>query len=225
MSYSESEVLKHLPEVSSFPRFSGAGEYDCMEPIDYIEELSIDVPSIPDYWITSRLNKAFEGHASIWYAKMKEINYRRNWPCWKSQIIQKYSLGTWIWQKTIQTRRKGGRSGKKEKFLSQLWFNRRLCKQLSKGKEKSLYLEKVPAEEFPTEDSASDSMGDAIREHYDDDQDLREELLVEYTEETQLEIQDIQFEAGMPPDTANKNLCKYTQDAQTFLVTPTKGMA
>ncbi|MBW0580312.1 hypothetical protein O181_120027 [Austropuccinia psidii MF-1] len=29
----------------------------------------------------------------------------------------------------------------------------------------------------------------------------------------------------MPQDTANKNLCKNTQDAQTFLVTPTKGMA
>ncbi|MBW0476072.1 hypothetical protein O181_015787 [Austropuccinia psidii MF-1] len=29
----------------------------------------------------------------------------------------------------------------------------------------------------------------------------------------------------MPHDTANKNLCKHTQDAQTFLVTPTKGMA
>ncbi|MBW0577562.1 hypothetical protein O181_117277 [Austropuccinia psidii MF-1] len=29
----------------------------------------------------------------------------------------------------------------------------------------------------------------------------------------------------MPQDTANKNLCKCTQDAHTFLVTPTKGMA
>ncbi|MBW0469169.1 hypothetical protein O181_008884 [Austropuccinia psidii MF-1] len=29
----------------------------------------------------------------------------------------------------------------------------------------------------------------------------------------------------MPQDTANENLCKHTQDAQTFLVTPTKGMA
>ncbi|MBW0478561.1 hypothetical protein O181_018276 [Austropuccinia psidii MF-1] len=28
----------------------------------------------------------------------------------------------------------------------------------------------------------------------------------------------------MPQDTANKNLCKHTQDAQTFLVTSTKGM-
>ncbi|MBW0466456.1 hypothetical protein O181_006171 [Austropuccinia psidii MF-1] len=29
----------------------------------------------------------------------------------------------------------------------------------------------------------------------------------------------------MPQDTENVNLCKHTQDAQTFLVTPTKGMA
>ncbi|MBW0543330.1 hypothetical protein O181_083045 [Austropuccinia psidii MF-1] len=29
----------------------------------------------------------------------------------------------------------------------------------------------------------------------------------------------------MLQDTANKNLCKHTQDAQTYLVTPTKGMA
>ncbi|MBW0473005.1 hypothetical protein O181_012720 [Austropuccinia psidii MF-1] len=28
----------------------------------------------------------------------------------------------------------------------------------------------------------------------------------------------------MPQDTSNKNLCKHTQDAQAFLVTPTKGM-
>ncbi|MBW0540818.1 hypothetical protein O181_080533 [Austropuccinia psidii MF-1] len=68
-------------------------------------------------------------------------------------------------------------------------------------------------------------MGDAIRDLSDDDQDPREEFLVEYQEETSLEIQDIQLEAGMPQDTANKNLCKHTQDAQTFLVTPTKGMA
>ncbi|MBW0491527.1 hypothetical protein O181_031242 [Austropuccinia psidii MF-1] len=68
-------------------------------------------------------------------------------------------------------------------------------------------------------------MGDAIRELYDDDQDSSEEPLVECQEETPVEIQDIQFKAGMPQDTANKDLCKHTQDAQTFLVTPTRGMA
>ncbi|MBW0544481.1 hypothetical protein O181_084196 [Austropuccinia psidii MF-1] len=32
---------------------------------------------------------------------MKEINGRRSWPWWKSQIIQRYSNGTWIWKKTM----------------------------------------------------------------------------------------------------------------------------
>ncbi|MBW0496133.1 hypothetical protein O181_035848 [Austropuccinia psidii MF-1] len=68
-------------------------------------------------------------------------------------------------------------------------------------------------------------MGDAIREKSDDDQDPREEFLVEYQEDTPLEIQDIQLEAGMPQDTANKNLFKHTQDAHIFLVTPAKGRA
>ncbi|MBW0561191.1 hypothetical protein O181_100906 [Austropuccinia psidii MF-1] len=72
-----------------------------MELIDYIDGLFIDVPSIPDYWITSRLNTEFKGHASIWYTEMKEIHFRRNWPWWKIQILQKYRNGTWIWQKTM----------------------------------------------------------------------------------------------------------------------------
>ncbi|MBW0551215.1 hypothetical protein O181_090930, partial [Austropuccinia psidii MF-1] len=94
-----------------------------------------------------------------------------------------------------------------------------------KAKKTFYSFEKVPEEESPTEDSESDSMGDAIREPSDDDQDQKEEFLVEYQEEPPLEIQDIKLEAGIPQDTANKNLCKYTQDAQTFLVTPTKVMA
>ncbi|MBW0511782.1 hypothetical protein O181_051497 [Austropuccinia psidii MF-1] len=71
-----------------------------MELRDYIDGLFIDVPSIPDYWITARLNTVFKGNASIWYTEMKEMHGRRNWPWWKSQIIQKYSNETWIWQKT-----------------------------------------------------------------------------------------------------------------------------
>ncbi|MBW0468560.1 hypothetical protein O181_008275, partial [Austropuccinia psidii MF-1] len=91
MSYSEKKALKQLLEASSRPKFSVTGEYDHMELIDYIYGILIDVPSIPDYWITARLNTAFEGHASIWYTEMKEVHGRRNWPWWKSQIIQKYS--------------------------------------------------------------------------------------------------------------------------------------
>ncbi|MBW0479713.1 hypothetical protein O181_019428 [Austropuccinia psidii MF-1] len=94
-----------------------------------------------------------------------------------------------------------------------------------KAKKKVYAIENVPEEESPKEDSESDSMGDSIRGQSDEEQDPRVEFLVEYQEETPLEIQDIQLEAGMPQDTANKNLCKHTQDAQTFLFTPTKGMA
>ncbi|MBW0475899.1 hypothetical protein O181_015614 [Austropuccinia psidii MF-1] len=86
-------------------------------------------------------------------------------------------------------------------------------------------IEQVPDEESQTEDSELDSMCDAIREQSDYDQDPREELLVEYQDKTQLETEDIQLEAGIPQDTEKKNLCKQTQNAQTFLAAPTKGMA
>ncbi|MBW0561413.1 hypothetical protein O181_101128 [Austropuccinia psidii MF-1] len=64
---------------------------------------------------------------------------------------------------------------------------------------KTVYaIEKVPEEESPTEDSKSDSMGDAISKPSDDDQYPREDFLVGYQDETPLKIQDIQLEAGMP---------------------------
>ncbi|MBW0461994.1 hypothetical protein O181_001709 [Austropuccinia psidii MF-1] len=94
----------------------------------------------------------------------------------------------------------------------------------SKAKKKVYAIEKVPEEESSTEDSELDSMGDSIREQSDEDQAPREELLGEYQEETQLEIQEVQLEAGMPQYTAKK-ACLNTQDAQKFLVTSTKGMA
>ncbi|MBW0463438.1 hypothetical protein O181_003153 [Austropuccinia psidii MF-1] len=80
MSYSEKEALKQLPEVSCWPKFSGTVEYGHIELIDYINGLFIDVPSIPDYWITGRLNTAFKGNASMWFKEMKEIHGRRIWP-------------------------------------------------------------------------------------------------------------------------------------------------
>ncbi|MBW0563814.1 hypothetical protein O181_103529 [Austropuccinia psidii MF-1] len=93
------------------------------------------------------------------------------------------------------------------------------------SKKKVYSIEQVPEEESPTEDSESYSMGNTIREKCDEDQDPREEFIVEYQEETQLEIQDIKLEPGMPQDTENKNICKHTQYSQRFLVKPTKLMA
>ncbi|MBW0543286.1 hypothetical protein O181_083001 [Austropuccinia psidii MF-1] len=321
MSYSEKEPLKQLPEASSWPKFSETGEYDQMELIDYIDGLFIDKLSIPDYWITARLNTAFKGHASMWYTEMKENHGRRNWPLCKSQIFQKYSNGTWIWKKTmsfekdkysvdkypyecclrqskrlkaidpqmrnhklltkmpgelehavrfrcnqnctldemsntLQGVRKRTNIGKftpyrrssfKEKQPFRVEFEDKPKERVAevpkkknschncgstdhyanncpKAKKNVYAIEKVPEEESPTQNADSDSMGDAIREQSDEEKDPREEFLVEYKDESPLEIQDIQLEEGMPQDTANKNLCKHTQDAQKFLVTPTKGM-
>ncbi|MBW0488834.1 hypothetical protein O181_028549 [Austropuccinia psidii MF-1] len=86
-----------------------------------------------------------------------------------------------------------------------------------KSKKKVYSIEQVPEEESPTEDFESDSMGD--------NQDPKEELLVEYQEETQLEIHGVQFKSGMPQHNAKKDLYKQTQDSQTFLVTQSKEMA
>ncbi|MBW0526482.1 hypothetical protein O181_066197 [Austropuccinia psidii MF-1] len=305
MSYFEKEALKQLPEASSWPKFSGTGEYDHMELIHFIDGLFIYLPSITDYWINARINTALRGHASLWYTEMKEIHGRRNWPWWKSQIILKYRNGTWIWQKTmsfknnkysvdkdpyewclrqskrlkaidlqmntqirnhkilkkmpgelekIRKRTNVGKyspyksSGfrekqpfrielkykptervaevtKKKNYFHNCGSTDHYSNNCPKAKKKVYTIEKVPEEESPIEDSESDSMGDAIREQSDEEQDPRKEFLVEYQEETPLEIKEIQLEAGMPQDTANKNLCKHTQDAQTLLVTPTKGMA
>ncbi|MBW0527764.1 hypothetical protein O181_067479 [Austropuccinia psidii MF-1] len=61
MSYSGKEALKQVYEAPSWPKFLGTGEHDHMELIDYIDGLFIDVTTIPDYWITARLNTAFNG--------------------------------------------------------------------------------------------------------------------------------------------------------------------
>ncbi|MBW0581919.1 hypothetical protein O181_121634 [Austropuccinia psidii MF-1] len=114
---------------------------------------------------------------------------------------------------------------KKKSFCHNCGSTDHFSNNCPKAKKKDYAIENIQEEESPTEDSESDSMGDAIREKYDVEQHPREEFLVKYQEETPLEIQDIQLEAGIPQETENKNLCKHTQDAETFLVTSTQGMA
>ncbi|MBW0477354.1 hypothetical protein O181_017069 [Austropuccinia psidii MF-1] len=178
MSYSEGEALKQLPEASSSPKFSGTGEYDQMELIDYIDRIFINVPSIPDYWMTARLNTAFKGNASIW-VELKEKRTER-----LAEVA------------------------KKNNSFHDCGSTDLFANNCPKAKEKVYVIEKVPEEESPTEDSESDSMSDAIREKSDEDQEPIEEFIVEYQEETQIEIQDIQLEAGMPQDTENKTCVK-----------------
>ncbi|MBW0550516.1 hypothetical protein O181_090231, partial [Austropuccinia psidii MF-1] len=92
------------------------------------------------------------------------------------------------------------------------------------AKKKFYAFEKVPEDESPTEDSKSDSIGDAIGQQSDEEKNPREEFLVEYQKETPLEIQDIQLEQACHKTLPIKT-CANIQDPQTFLVTPTKEMA
>ncbi|MBW0481365.1 hypothetical protein O181_021080 [Austropuccinia psidii MF-1] len=176
LTSSKKGALKQLPDASSWPKFSGVGEYDHMELNDYIDRLFIDLPSIPDYWITAILSTAFKGDASIWVeikdkpkARVEELTKNKP-PCHNFGSTDDYSNNS------------------------------------SKGKKKVYAIEQVPEEEYPTEDSESDAMGYAIREHSDDDQDPREEFLVKYQEAKQLENEDIKLKAGMPQYSANKDL-------------------
>ncbi|MBW0527103.1 hypothetical protein O181_066818 [Austropuccinia psidii MF-1] len=113
----------------------------------------------------------------------------------------------------------------KEKKPFRVYFKDKAQKRVEEVTKKENPCHNFPKEEHSTEDSDSDSMGDAIREPSYDYQGSKEKFLVEYQEEERLKIQEIQLEAGIPQDTRNENLCKHTQDAQKFLVTPTKGMA
>ncbi|MBW0470585.1 hypothetical protein O181_010300 [Austropuccinia psidii MF-1] len=135
-----------------------------------------------------------------------------------------------VWKRTNIGKNHQFRSSSfKEKQLFRVYFKdkpkEKMAENCLKEKKKVYALEKVPEKESPIVDITSDSVGDAIRGQSDDDQDPREESLVEYQEETQIEIQDLHLEAGIPQDTENENFCKHSQDAQTFLVTPSKGMA
>ncbi|MBW0484516.1 hypothetical protein O181_024231 [Austropuccinia psidii MF-1] len=250
ISYSEKEALKQLFEASSWPKFSGTGEYDHMELIHYIDGLLIDVPSISDYWITARLNTEFKGHANEELQIPRELEHAVKCICnhnctlddisntlqdvRKRTNIGKYALYKSSGFKEKQPFRVEFKDNHKER-VAEVAKKKNSCHNCGstdhysnncpKAKKKVYATEKVPEEESPMEESDSDSMGDAIRKQSDEEQDPRDKSLVEYQEETPLEIQGIQLEAGMPQGTSNKNLCKPTQDAQTCLVTSTKGMA
>ncbi|MBW0516442.1 hypothetical protein O181_056157 [Austropuccinia psidii MF-1] len=75
---------------------------------------------------------------------------------------------------------------KKKHFCHNCGSTDHYANNCSKAITKVYAIEQVPEEESPKEDSESDAMGDAIRGHSDDDQDPKEEFLVEYQEETQL---------------------------------------
>ncbi|MBW0504813.1 hypothetical protein O181_044528 [Austropuccinia psidii MF-1] len=223
MTYSRTEALKKLPEASSWPKFSCVGEYDHMELIYYIARLFIHVPSIPEYWIIARINTALKEDAVIWYIEMKkkprqkklcmveesnnpEVQYctfqdvrnRANkWKCSPyegSSFREKQPLK--VDNKDKPRKKVTDVPNKKNSY--HIYGSKDYYTNNCPNAKKEIYaIEKVPEEEAQGEYSESDSMGNAIRAKSDDNQDPIEEFLVEFKEEAQLEIQEIQLEEGL----------------------------
>ncbi|MBW0549763.1 hypothetical protein O181_089478 [Austropuccinia psidii MF-1] len=177
MSYLEKEALKGLPKAFIWYKFSGTGEYDHMELIDYIDGLFIDVPSIPDYWITARRNKAFKGHANeiantLQYVR-KRINIRKYTPYKSSGLKEKQPFRVEFKHKP---RERVAEVEKKKYSGNNFGSTYHYANSCPKAKKRVYAIKKVPEEESPTEDLDSDAMGDAIREQSDEDQDPRGNL-------------------------------------------------
>ncbi|MBW0507294.1 hypothetical protein O181_047009 [Austropuccinia psidii MF-1] len=189
MSYSGKEALRQHPEASSWPKFSGTGEYDHIELIDYIDGLFVDVPSIPYYWITARLNKSLKGHASNddianTLPDVRKRNKIGNFTPYRSSSFkekQRFRV-----ELKYKPKERVAEVAKKKNSCHNCGSTDHYANNCPKAKKKVYAIEKFQEEESPTEDSDSDSMGDAIREQSDEEQDPREEFLVEYQEENPL---------------------------------------
>ncbi|MBW0500276.1 hypothetical protein O181_039991 [Austropuccinia psidii MF-1] len=201
MSYSEKKAFKQLPQASSWPQFSGTGEYDHMELIDYIDGLFIDVPIIPDLIQNSKDIIVYDEISNTLQDVRKRNNIEKYTPYERSGFKEKQPFRVEFKDKP---RERVAEVTNKKSSYHNCGSTDHYANNCPKAKKKLYSIEKVPEEESPTEDSESEFMGDAIREQSDEEQDPREEFLAEYQEETPLEIQDIQLEAGMPQDTSNK---------------------
>jgi hypothetical protein len=64
-------IMKSLPRLNEWPTFSGTGEYDHIEFIDWIDDLQSNT-KLSDETILARLGSLFKQVASKWYsARMK----------------------------------------------------------------------------------------------------------------------------------------------------------
>ena len=92
-------LLKNLPATSDWPKFSGEGEYDFNEMIDFIDDLFMNIPDFPDYAVVTKLSIVFTKSALLWYNDTKKTYGKQTWDWWKKAIIRRYNTSTWRWKK------------------------------------------------------------------------------------------------------------------------------
>jgi hypothetical protein len=88
------QMMAAIPKTSDWPTFSGEGEYDHTEFIEWIDTLKSDM-DLHDRIIISRLNLLFKSSASEWYKGVKNQFGLQTWDWWKHQIENKFGNATW----------------------------------------------------------------------------------------------------------------------------------
>ncbi|KAA1124402.1 hypothetical protein PGTUg99_030955 [Puccinia graminis f. sp. tritici] len=91
-----------------WPKFSGQGEYDHTEFIDWIDDCR-DETSIPDEYIQVKLLSILTGVASQWYKTMRKDHKDEKWDFWREEIRKQYGTSNWM--------RKKQESFEKDRFI------------------------------------------------------------------------------------------------------------
>ncbi|EHS62735.1 uncharacterized protein PGTG_22663 [Puccinia graminis f. sp. tritici CRL 75-36-700-3] len=91
-----------------WPKFSGQGEYDHTEFIDWIDDCR-DETSIPDEYIQVKLISILTGVASQWYKTMRKDHKDEKWDFWREEIRKQYGTSNWM--------RKKQESFEKDRFI------------------------------------------------------------------------------------------------------------
>ncbi|MBW0501312.1 hypothetical protein O181_041027 [Austropuccinia psidii MF-1] len=181
MSYSEKEALKQLPEASSWPKFSGIGEYVYMELIYYIDGLFIlyEESQTPDPYardLEHAVKCRCNHNCTLDYIanSLQDIRKRTNIgnisPYKSSGFKEKQAFRV---EFKYKPRERVEEVAKKKNSFHNCGSADHYANNCPKAKKKVYVIEKIPEEESPTKGSEWDSMGDAIRAQSDAEQDPR----------------------------------------------------
>ncbi|KAI9621723.1 hypothetical protein H4Q26_015489 [Puccinia striiformis f. sp. tritici PST-130] len=90
----EKEVGKLLPPLSEWVTFSGEGEYDYIEFIQYCDLI------LETYWakediVVVRLPRLFRGVAKVWWKTKSAAMGKASWQTWKDLMKAQFNTSTW----------------------------------------------------------------------------------------------------------------------------------
>ncbi|KAI9629392.1 hypothetical protein KEM48_013058 [Puccinia striiformis f. sp. tritici PST-130] len=90
----EKEVGKLLPPLTEWVTFSGEGEYDYIEFIQYCDLI------LETYWakediVVVRLPRLFDGVAKVWWKTKSAAMGKASWQTWKDLMKAQFNTSTW----------------------------------------------------------------------------------------------------------------------------------